>query len=387
MQLKDGWSELLSFGHHFGYHVNAVKTWLVVKREHLAPAQHIFDGTGIQITSAGRPYLGAPLGSHDFIADYTRTQISQWVQGLSQLSSVAVTQPHAAYAVLIHGFFSKWNYYLRTNPIPDDQLFTLEHAIRHKFLSTIILHPPNDLERELFSLPISLGGLGICDPHQASKEFYKFSHTLSRPLVDLIPRQCESLPHDAIDSQLLYRFFKELSQAKHRSQMDRVKSVLFRSPDTLHQALECCREKGASSWLSIILVTQHGFALQKTDFTDALCLRYGWSPPHLPSHCVCGKAFNISHALSCPHGAFPIIHHNDVRDLTAKLMSEVCHDVQLEPHLQPLSGELLRYKSAKHEDDARVDIRAAGFWGCRHHRSFFDVRVFNTFAESNQSPV
>ena len=67
-------------------------------------------------------------------------------------------------------------------------------------------------------------------------------------------------------------------------------------------------------------------------------------------------------------------------------MSEVCHDVQVEPHLQPLSGELLRYKSAIQEDDARVDIRAAGFWGCRHHRSFFDVWVFNAFTESNQSP-
>ena len=88
---------------------------------------------------------------------------------------------------------------------------------------------------------------------------------------------------------------------------------------------------------------------------------------------------------SCPHGAFPIIRHNDVRDLTAKLLSEVCHDVQTEPHLQPLTGEILRYKTAVHEDDARVDIRAAGFWGCRHHRSFFDVRVFNAFAESNQS--
>ena len=40
-------------------------------------------------------------------------------------------------------------------------------------------------------------------------------------------------------------------------------------------------------------------------------------------------------------------------------MSEVCHDVQVEPHLQ-LSGELLHYKSAVHEDDARVDVRAAG---------------------------
>ena len=67
-------------------------------------------------------------------------------------------------------------------------------------------------------------------------------------------------------------------------------------------------------------------------------------------------------------------------------MSEVCHDVQLEPHFQLLSGELLRHKSVKHEDDTRVDIRAAGFWGCCHHRSFFDVTVFNSFAESNLSP-
>ena len=98
------------------------------------------------------------------------------------------------------------------------------------------------------------------------------------------------------------------------------------------------------------------------------------------------KPFTISHAFSCPHGAFPIICHNDVQDLTAKLMLEVCHDVQVEAHLQPLSGELLCHKSAIPEDDVRVDIRAAGFWGCRHHRSFFDVRVFNAFAKSNQSP-
>ena len=37
-------------------------------------------------------------------------------------------------------------------------------------------------------------------------------------------------------------------------------------------------------------------------------------------------------------------------------MSEVCHDVQVEPHLQPLSYESLHYKSAVHEDDARVEL-------------------------------
>ena len=57
-----------------------------------------------------------------------------------------------------------------------------------------------------------------------------------------------------------------------------------------------------------------------------------------------------------------------------KLLSEVCHDIQTEPHLHPLTGEILHYKSAV-QDDARVDIRAAGFCGCQHHCSFYDIRV------------
>ena len=42
--------------------------------------------TGIHIMSAGWPYLGAPLGSQNFITDYTQDCVSQWVQDLSYLS-------------------------------------------------------------------------------------------------------------------------------------------------------------------------------------------------------------------------------------------------------------------------------------------------------------
>ena len=31
LRLRDWWSGLLSFGRHFSYHINAAKTWLVVK--------------------------------------------------------------------------------------------------------------------------------------------------------------------------------------------------------------------------------------------------------------------------------------------------------------------------------------------------------------------
>ena len=136
---------------------------------------------------------------------------------------------------------------------------------------------------------------------------------------------------------------------------------------------------------SALLLEQYGFALHKGEFIDAVCLCYGFTPSLLPSHCVCGKDFTMSHALSCPHGAFPIIRHNEVRDLTASLMTEVCHDVQVEPHLHALSGEVMHHRSAVLDDNARVDIRASGFWRCLHHCTCFDVRIFNSFAASNWS--
>ena len=60
-------------------------------------------------------------------------------------------------------------------------------------------------------------------------------------------------------------------------------------------------------------------------------------------------------------GGYPSIRHNEIRDLTAELLSEVCHSVSVEPHLQPLSSETLRCASANVEDGARLDIVANGF--------------------------
>ena len=112
-------------------------------------------------------------------------------------------------------------------------------------------------------------------------------------------------------------------------------------------------------------------------------LRYGWKPSRMPSHCVCGCNFSVEHAFSCPSGALPSIRHNDIRDLTAKLLTEVCPNVATEPDLQPLTGETLSHRTSNYEDGARLDVSAQGFWGDRHARAFFDVRVFNPLAPSN----
>ena len=69
-------------------------------------------------------------------------------------------------------------------------------------------------------------------------------------------------------------------------------------------------------------------------------------------------------------GAFPSLRYNEVRDLTANQMAEVCHNVSIEPHLQPLSGEDLHDASANTKASATLDVAVGGFWGGRFDRAF-----------------
>ena len=80
----------------------------------------------------------------------------------------------------------------------------------------------------------------------------------------------------------------------------------------------------------------------------------------IPSNCTCGVKFSVEHALSCSKGGFPSIRHNEIRDLTANLLTEVCNDVCIKLGLQPIDGEGLT-----DQDGARLDIAANGFWGGR----------------------
>ena len=77
----------------------------------LQKANHVFMGTGVQVTSSGRPYLGAALGSTTFIDSFTEQRVDEWIQGVPRLSSFAETQHHASYATFTHGYLSKRNYF------------------------------------------------------------------------------------------------------------------------------------------------------------------------------------------------------------------------------------------------------------------------------------
>ena len=80
--------------------------------------------------------------------------------------------------------------------------------------------------------------------------------------------------------------------------------------------------------------------------------------------------------MSCMKGGFITIRHNDLRDLTANLLTEVCKDVDIEPQLLPVTGETFDNRRANTSNEARVDIKSRRFW-VRGQQAFFDVRLFD----------
>ncbi|CAH3139305.1 unnamed protein product, partial [Porites lobata] len=108
----------------------------------------------------------------------------------------------------------------------------------------------------------------------------------------------------------------------------------------------CCvwfnqsRDKGASSWLNAMPLADKGLALNKQEFRDSLRLRYD----------------------------LPLI----------------CNNVEIEPRLQPLDNERFHLRSAVTSSEARLDIKAGGFWA-RGVTAFFDVRVTHVNSKCYQS--
>ena len=66
----------------------------------------------------------------------------------------------------------------------------------------------------------------------------------------------------------------------------------------------------------------------------------------------------------------------------ANLIDDVYHDVQIEPILQSLHGEISSSNSATTHDDVRLSIKANDLCGSRFNRTFFNAKIFNPQAMS-----
>ena len=89
--------------------------------------------------------------------------------------------------------------------------------------------------------------------------------------------------------------------------------------------------------------------------------------------CICGKRFDVDHAISCQRGGFICRRHDELKKLIGHIAGHLYHDVEIEPKQLPMTIDTLHH-SANQQRDARLDISIRSFWQ-RGERAFADVRI------------
>ena len=366
---------VIAEGNKFGYIVNEEKSWIILKDpKKLDEAKSLFSSTNIKLTIEGKRHLGAALGTFDFRSQYAAEKVEVWCNELRCLADFAKTQPQAAYSAFTHGTLNKYTYFMRTIPDMNEFIKPVDDVIRSELLPSLLNAIVTDADRDLYSLPIRHGGLGIPVLSEIAQSQYESSKRITLPLVTIMITQGNELPNKNEVLEIKQRIRKE-NDTKITERTLKVEQN--QTPHTL-KALHDAKMPGASSWLSVLPLEEFGFTLNKGEFRDALNLRYGRSLKGLPQTCPCGQPFNVTHALNCKRGGFVTMRHNNIRDFEADILSKIVNDVELEPELQPVSGEIFNGLSG---DSARPDIRARGVWRAGQN-AFFDVRVTNTQSAS-----
>ena len=386
--LRIWWDELSKMGPVLGYFPEPSKCHLVVKNQEIYnQAAQIFHGTDIKFNMEGRKYLGSAVGTREFVSNFVRGKVAEWCAEVKSLAEIAISEPHTAYYAFTKAVSMKWQFLMRTTRDIADLFEPLERAIRKHFIPALVGRKVTDLERDIFSLPPRLGGLGIFKPNEMAQIEFDASSNITKQLANLIKKQATNF--EEINKEEVKREKANSSRLKKQFQNDKLLAIIANpaATTTTKRAIEMANEKGSSLWLTTQPSIEHAFFFNKVEFKDALCLRYGWEVKGLPKHCACGAENDTDHCLICKKGGYVGMRHNALRDTEAAIMKEVCYDVKVEPSLIPVENEELPRGTNKLER-ARLDISARSVWS-QLDRVFFDIRVThpNTRTNASKSPA
>ena len=116
-----------------------------------------------------------------------------------------------------------------------------------------------------------LGGLGLTNPIIMAKEQHNASKLICALLVDRVIKQ----DHHSGECHAVQQKIKgTIRSCKRNNQKEEAKNLQIQLPSPLQHSMELSQERGASAWLTSLPIDDHGFALHKSAFRDALSLWY-----------------------------------------------------------------------------------------------------------------
>ena len=206
----------------------------------------------------------------------------------------------------------------------------VDEKVQNFLLPAIIGETISEKEREVYSLPVRSGGLGIPLFSEKTCNELENSLTITAPLVTLTIIQDTSLTNAAEIKEAT----NIITQRKTRQLTNKSSKIEANLDHDTKKAGIQAKEKGASSWLTVLPIEEHVFTLTKNAFRYAIHLRYNKTLKGMPSQYPCGQNYDVTHAMNCKKGGFVIMRHNNSRDFEANLLKKTLNDIQIEPKLQ-----------------------------------------------------
>ena len=98
-------------------------------------------------------------------------------------------EPQAALSAFTKCICHRWTFIQRTISNVKHLFIPLEECIRNTFIPALIGRQISDSEREIFSLPVRFGGIGIANPTENAQREYDASKRVTSGLCHLILQQ------------------------------------------------------------------------------------------------------------------------------------------------------------------------------------------------------
>ena len=144
---------------HIGISETKSTPLLITKAQFCSVGKEYFHDTVVDVATDGRPHLGTPVGTLEYLESFTIDKILSWISAVDILSSIAMSQPHAAYSCFTDGLINCWLYAIW-------DIFKFPETYWQSLTS--LDWPPGALLHSLFALPTRFGGLGIVAPDSLS---------------------------------------------------------------------------------------------------------------------------------------------------------------------------------------------------------------------------
>ena len=221
----------------------------------------MFDISNVNITVEEKRHLGAIFGSDGYKREYVDELVKDWNSQLCMLSTVAESQPQAAYSAFVNGFKNKLCYFIRTIPDISNLLLPIEDIIQNRFIPAITGgRICSEEERKILSLPTRYGGLVIPIFHEQAEVEYNNSRRITTELTSLIIAQQMEYMVDELTIKKIKLKIKNEKENRHKNVMEHLKDNMSEKSKRL---LQLSTERSVSNWLTMLPIAEYGFELSK----------------------------------------------------------------------------------------------------------------------------